>query len=162
MNFGHLLQGGDFEGAPFALLGHSLGCQLMAEAGWIQKAGEFCTLHGQSWENHHTFAPYSRLKWAQVCDSDELLSIHSWERYAGWDRGNQIWVRMATAILGVVSECSWWLWIFLEMTTYLWMSLDRCVSCTFTLWVGHLALGCHFHVDISNFFLRHLWCWDVG
>ena len=42
--------------------------------------------------------------------------------------------------------------------TYLWMSLDRCVSCmaawrtAFTLWIGHLALGCHFHVQIFIFF----------
>ena len=27
-------KGGTFEGAPFALLGHSMGCQLMAEVGW--------------------------------------------------------------------------------------------------------------------------------
>ena len=46
---------------------------------------------------------------------------------------------------------------FKEMITCVCMSLDRCVNrmalrTTFTLRVGHLALGCRFHVDIFNFF----------
>ena len=67
---------------------------------------------------------------------------------------------------GVVHECSWWFWISKKWQHVSgWMSLDRCVSCmaawrtTFTLRVGHLALGCHFHVDIF-FFCVGVEMWD--
>ena len=55
---------------------------------------------------------------------------------------------------------------FKETTTCFWMSLDRCVSCmaawrtAFTLCVGHLALGCHFHVHFFFCDIFGVEMWD--